>query len=113
MVEFPCIDRATLLLGEQVRDGELLFLRLYDHDLADLASGERIYDWQVFLEDAELFPIAGVGCQLYKKLIHCFGVGFAVNQHHSSSDRIRLFFQPLPRIVQGPDGQGAHLTAFR
>ena len=57
MVEFACIDRAALLFGEQLRNGELFFMRLDDHDLADLTSGQRVYDWQVLLEDAEFFPI--------------------------------------------------------
>lgn len=57
MVEFACIDRAALLFGEQLRNGELFFMRLDDHDLADLTSGQRVDDWQVLLEDAEFFPI--------------------------------------------------------
>ena len=57
MVQFACIDRAALLFGEQLRNGELFFMRLDDHDLADLTSGQRVDDWQVLLEDAEFFPI--------------------------------------------------------
>lgn len=88
-------------------------MRLDDHDLADLASCKSVDDWQILLEDAELLSVTGVGREFDEELVDCFGVGFAVNEDHSSSDRVRLLLQPLPRIVERPDGQGANLPAFR
>lgn len=65
MVQLAGINRTAFFLGQQVRNGELFFLRLDDHDLADLTGGERVYDWQVLLENAELLTITRVGSQLY------------------------------------------------
>lgn len=112
MVQLAGINRTAFLLGHQIRNGELFFLRLDDHDLADLTSGQRVYDWQVLLENAELLTITRVGSQLDQEFVNCFGVGFAVDQHHSSSDRIWLLFKPLSCVVQWSNGQGTNLSAF-
>ena len=111
VLQFFSVNGFAFLFHEGL--GQFQFFgRFHDDDVADLSGGEGIDHRLVFLSHCEFLSLVGVGGNLDQKLVDCLGVGFAVNEDHTSANGGGLFGEPLFGIVEGSDGYGTDLTAF-